>query len=561
MKHKNLEQWASRNELPTTHEAVAQMLNDTRQDDVPLYLANDPYFLSSVLVPNELLQGNFADDIAEWNTSVPSGFGWGFKWVGSEWSPYLSDPLHHTFSEILNQGTAPLFVRYLEGRGSYVEMNQRLTHVLDLHERGNSTEWCRLNELGELVPTVRVTKTPELGLCTIDRGALNRYLVAADMSLVRLLVVNTAPDPKMYMSKTPVQRARPSRGDEVFLQATYVENQLVQVRGFDVVRTSPIEKARALQSLQGKEPRQYATFIIEDTRNERVIDWSSDPSDIGNYFEDSKLPFGLSPAFFKPDIINIYRTDPGRFQVRSDRVECAGAWFLPYYVNEEGLVHAYLCDLARLPFTEQLKWKAYNVSPNGGLARQAIERDFMARWSTAYNPLLSLGEALRSFPVMNADGSRVRLWSLGELPPGRDLDFLGYVVTDVKKEFEDQISALVQIVVEGFHKAEINRLGDLLGCRDQALGSLRQLGKVLECLKVPSDVIETILNPLLEIQKIRSSSIAHRGSVRIDGDQRQVFREILGRCDQAMREVATLVKQGLFNLSSKSAGAKKPSSA
>ena len=153
-------------------------------------------------------------------------------------------------------------------------------------------------------------------------------------------------------------------------------------------------------------------------------------------------------------------------------------------MNGEGLVHAYLCDLSILPYPEQLKWKAHNVEPEGGLAKRAWERDFMAQWSTDYDPLLSLRQILQEFPNKDDKGMASALWALGTPPQGRDLNFLGYVVTSSKKVFEDQITALAQIIVEGLSRGEVNRLADELECRDKTLGSLKQLGKVLETLKV-----------------------------------------------------------------------------
>lgn len=173
----------------------------------------------------------------------------------------------------------------------------------------------------------------------------------------------------------------------------------------------------------------------------------------------------------------------------------------------------------------------------------------MAQWSKDYDPLLSLRQIVETFPTTDRSGLPSKIWALGHLPPGRDLDFLGYVVIESRKEFEDQVMALVQIVVEGLNRGEINRLGDELGCReDNQLGSLKQLGKVLEALTVDPATRETILKPLFEIQAIRSASIAHKGSAITTGDQRQVFRDLLTSCDNAMRALAELVRAGVFTV-------------
>jgi hypothetical protein len=121
------------------------------------------------------------------------------------------------------------------------------------------------------------------------------------------------------------------------------------------------------------------------------------------------------------------------------------------------------------------------------------------------------------------------------------------VVTDSRKELEDQISALVQIVIEGLSRGEINRLADGLGCRDdKQLGPLKQLGKVLDELGVPVETRDLVLVPLIELYGHRSRSVAHRGTGSIATDQKKYFRDTLERCDKAMRTLADLVRAGTF---------------
>ncbi len=92
------------------------------------------------------------------------------------------------------------------------------------------------------------------------------------------------------------------------------------------------------------------------------------------------------------------------------------------------------------------------------------------------------------------------VWALGKLPTTRNLDFLGYVVTESQEEFEDQVLALAQIVVEGLKRGDINSLADALGCRDMQLGSIKQLAKVMESLGVAQDARDTIILPLVDIR-------------------------------------------------------------
>ena len=539
--------WTTAADTPLSVESVVECLRATRDEDVPIYISAGDYLIYGVFVPSSLLLGDYVPDILDWNMMVPSpGYGYGYGFKAGDIEPFLSRPLEHTGSTVLNDGMAPLFARRSASKGSYIEPNQWLTHVLDLHHVEAKGGWCSRNHLGEIVPVLRIDAS-DGSVCTIERDALDRFLVAGEMSLVRVVDVTKRTigfdAPRSVPGKT---YADPK--EEVFLRTYESRESVLCVRGFDVVRVSLERGARARLVMQGKQPRDYASFKLLDFKHGVVKEWEADPAKIGNYFVPSELPFGTSPVFFKPDILIQYRTDPARFRVLPDRVECVGAWSLPYYVNEDGQVHVYLVDLAAIPYEEQLGWKRWNQEPKGPIAQAAYRQDFEGEWTDEYDPLLSLCEIVQSFPATDVDAGCVSVWALGKLPPTRSLDFLGYVVTESQKEFEDQILALSQIVVEGLNRGEINSLADALACRDKQLGSIKQLAKVMESLVVPQDTRDTILGPLIEIQDRRSSSIAHRGSGKLEGDQRVYYRELLRRADEAMRKLAELVTASTFKM-------------
>ena len=61
----------------------------------------------------------------------------------------------------------------------------------------------------------------------------------------------------------------------------------------------------------GRKDEKYVEFIMLDWRNKRVAKVSTDPKATTNYFEahGNSLPFEVSPAFFRPDVILKYKTD------------------------------------------------------------------------------------------------------------------------------------------------------------------------------------------------------------------------------------------------------------
>ena len=522
---------------------VAKQLITTRDGDVPIYVSTEDYFIYGVLVPTQLLVEDFVQDILAWNMTVPRGYGWGTSVNAGDIEPFLSEPLSHSGSSILDQGIATLFARRFEPSGNYIEPNQKLTHVLDLHSV-DGKGWCRFNRLGEVVPTLLIDGS-DGDVCTIDRDSLDFLLVAGELSLVRVVDVIKR-DVRFTNGGSRLGEDYADLEHEIFFRTFHIEGETFSARGFDVVRISPARTARVRLVMQGKEPRKYESFTILDWKHRKVTEWDADPAKIGNYFVPSELPFGTSPVFFKPDVLTQYRTDPARFRVLPDQVECIGAWSLRYYVNEDGQVHVYLVDLASIPYEEQLGWKRWNEAPKGTIAQRAYTQDFKGEWETEYDPLLSLLQILQEFPA--APLGCAAIWALGKLPLTRNLDVLGYVVTESQKEFEDQILTLTQIVVEGLNRAGINGLADGLGCRDKQLGSIKQLARVMEALGVPSVPRGAILSPLFELQECRSSSVAHRGSSKVIGDHRTYYRELLRRCDESLRALAELVATSTFKL-------------
>ena len=94
------------------------------------------------------------------------------------------------------------------------------------------------------------------------------------------------------------------------------------------------------------DPRHYVAFTAWDWRNERITSISTDPQATTNYFQTdgNSLPFELSSAFFRPDVLLKYKSDTDKYVVDERDIRCRGAWELRGIdTNEAGQVHAYIC--------------------------------------------------------------------------------------------------------------------------------------------------------------------------------------------------------------------------
>ena len=90
--------------------------------------------------------------------------------------------------------------------------------------------------------------------------------------------------------------------------------------------------------------REHASFIIQDFRNHKVVEVSAAPGHTANYFngEGNELPYELSPAFFRPEVLSKYKADRDKYTIDEMRrfISCRGAWELRSYdINDADQVH------------------------------------------------------------------------------------------------------------------------------------------------------------------------------------------------------------------------------
>ncbi len=80
----------------------------------------------------------------------------------------------------------------------------------------------------------------------------------------------------------------------------------------------------------GRKDRKYVELIAHDWRNKLIAKISTDPKATTNYFEAhaNSLPFELSPAFFRPEVILKYKTDKDKYAVGERDITCRAAWHL-----------------------------------------------------------------------------------------------------------------------------------------------------------------------------------------------------------------------------------------
>lgn len=548
-----------------------QFLLDSAHGDVPIYYhdgkAGGLVFLSSLLLPNHLFHDGLIEELVNWQDNpVESGWGYGTQYHNHEeehtviFLPYSSiqpDILQHA-TPILTRRTNSLFME----RPVYYEINPQISQIHDLHWSTDNNAYCTLDENGDIWEVVKVQIGERHNLVTLAEPILYKHLVLGDYLLLRFFDLDRwegempMPDAEDYAAMvywhdqdiharwTPVHRADGSIG-RVFL------------RGFQILR--PTDNPGLRQEMIEGKPKLYCTFFAMDWKHGRVGEYSCDPYQLGNYFEKSDLPFETSPAFFKEEVLRKYQSDPEKYLVKDRRIECRSSWDLPFDINPEGQVHAYLIDLSRLPYAEQLHWKASNEPPKGGISCRAYKTDFLAEWDREPEPLRDLKYLLNEFPSAKEKDKVVPVWQKPTGADARLADQVHYPTGNVRQVWETDIIKLDKLVIEGLNLKHLRQIANSLDIRDEKLGSILLLQNVLSALSIADDLVAAVIDPLYELHDLRSKFASHRAGTDADQVAKDLrrkhqslanhFRDLVVRIYEGLSILADLVQKEYLSLS------------
>ncbi|MFU8894858.1 MAG: hypothetical protein ACNA8J_00575 [Gammaproteobacteria bacterium] len=526
-----------------------------RSEEVVLYAGLTHCFLYGIAVPSSAVTAVDVDDLLGWNCDPSSTWGlWhGNREGASGRKTWIEPPLSSCGSRTLERGEQLLFIREFDGHRddrTYVELSQKVAHLLGLHLVQERSAYCRLDQNGDVEEVVRIQKLKDGRLVTIKREDLDVLLLMLESSYV-LLFDSTRFDPGKFTSWGDRPEEQVSLVEEgLYYRGRFNTGCESYLRGFQV--TTPVinERLRRRLMWESPEPNQYATFIAQDWKHGVVQECSCDPAQLGNYFVKSDLPFQTSPVFFRPEVLLRYKADPDKYRIERRSIHCRGAWFLKSYdINEAGQVHAYLCDLNLLPYAEQLYWKSFNEAPKAGISARAYKSDFLAQWDTSPDPLASLKKRLQAL-----DGSGIAWWSLknSQLP-----DRVHYPVTTSQEEWANELMALDKLVVEGLSRSYFKSKAEAAGITvDPQWGSLKLMGEVLMHAQVNEEEATAVVGPLKSLHDLRSKMRGHtagsdarairKALIAQHGDLNSHFRTLVADCDRAIALMVELTDAGIL---------------
>lgn len=515
-------------------------------EDIIIYGSLPFAFIHAVLIPSISLDESEVKDLLGWDHNPYSSW----SLVSSSDDAWIEGPLAGSRSKILSQGEQIIFIRTFDGvesRRKYFELEQKISHVLGLHHMPERNAWCRLDQHGDIEDVVKILELNNLTgkesgtVVTMKKSVLGEYASLENYSLCRMFDFTRYKKGSFSGWRNNNNANRVGNGIDIFSNLMVYNGYGSYSRGIQVKKINVAKKEivdRVWGRSSSKDSKQYATYIALDWKNKRIKEISCSPTCLANYFTQSELPFELSPAFFRPEVLLKYKSDREKYQLEERSVSCRGVWHLETFdINDAGQIHTYLGYLNRLPYEEQLHWKQYNEEPKAPLSKRAFAADFEGQWYDEYNPLYSLKNKLKQ--LHQAD---VGWWTLR----GEDnLERVLYPFTSSRDEWADEILNLDQLVIEGFEEKWLQRKAKELG-RNPDL-KLRALKSVEECLigvGFHEDHAHDLMSPFHDVHNLRSILKGHaNGSEAAElrkralqefGSFRQHHTNLCARCDESL---------------------------
>ena len=523
---------------------------NSQSNEVILLACTRTTFIHAVIAKEQEVIPPDYDDLLKWNSS-PNKKRASYSWQlgNKEVNIVLKEPNPEpsTMQSTQNLVFAIQLERLAEPHE--YEILQEFAHATGILWREDESAYCRIDENGDFEPVLSITNPGDpksVTLITCKREPLEQFLAASESALVRFFNF-TMVRRDLFRSWNGGVEGRKIESENLFYDQCIHPDGHSWTRGTQIlpVLTNREMLFRSItETPSHRTGRQYATFIIEDWRNNRIVEVSTEPNATSNYFTaaDNSLPYEMSWACFRPEVLSKYKADRDKYTLdeESRAISCRGAWYLKSYdINPAGQVFAYLCDLRNLPYQEQLHWKSFNEEPKATISERAYENDFQGTWSFHITPLERVLNMLRNWATQNLDWWRIKDESL--------LLRFNTPIANSKDEWAQSFLELSKAVIENFRKKPIQAyLRQQNIDFDKDHGTLILLEKLLQSQDSGNDD-PLRLEGMKQAWLIRSKVQSHNTGTEADQIARNARREH-GTFKQHFESVCTQIADELENL-------------
>ena len=262
------------------------------------------------------------------------------------------------------------------------------------------------------------------------------------------------------------------------------------------------------QTRTGRDARDYVEFIIGVDDYGEDVTYTSNPDALANFFgANPNAPNFLTQIHFQKDVLDKYYQKPSKYTVRSGVLHCGHEWGLPMDNNHSDKVCAWLGDLGRIPYDEQLHWRAHNIPPSGGLSEAFYKNQILAVPTDSNRP-----EHLfrKSYDNLRRVCEEHLGWTL-LIPLGPEdkhhLETLRIPSTNEQREFDELVLSLTKTIIDSLNEKKLREMISDESRSDIGKG-IRLLEIVLEQQGVQHHSDHILY--LRTLQSLRSTGVAHR---------------------------------------------------
>lgn len=546
-----------RNEWLSDAESSVDFLKaNVRSQEIVLFACTPAVLIHGVLAAKSKVTPPDQDDLLRsfvqlddcWRVQRSYGGGEGHR-------VYIEPPLSSPGCKSLVGGEKLVFRRSFYGvhdGPAPIEISQKLVHCFDLHFMPERNAYCRLDSRGDIEDVIRIVELEAAAgwdggtVVTMLAKDLSTYMTLSDMALVfrfdftRFVLGG--------FTSWDGQVRGEHRAPDLFYNSGVVAGHASYVNGCMIVRPTATlaDIVEEWQRELDPKNREYVAFKIFDRKNRVNVETSCAPEALSNYFQKSDLPWEISPAFFRADVLHRFKADPQKYTLDDRSIRCRAGWELKTYdINDAGQVHTYIGYLAKLPIEEQRYWQSFNEWPKGPISKRAFETDMLGQWSTGYDPLNAI-----KVKVVSLDEAAPAWWK----PRGEELAHAArYPATESASEWGNEISALDQLLVEGFLVKPLRALAQKQGRDvDPSWGSLRVLEECLVGLGQKPDEAKEVVGPLRKLHALRNPLKAHGATAERKKTEREArtkfgtlrghFTALATDCDKSLEQVIAALR-------------------
>ncbi len=528
-KHTRIPDEAPREWLENAVDSVEYLKRAMTGQWTPIYITAPFFWLYAVLMRAD--HADPVDHVKLGNVCIDSMSGWRLEhaWGGGQPERmYLAAGIGERDGSPLSGGQQLVYSRRMHGREEYVEIDQRLVQALDVHWLDERRAFCRINDKGDIEPIIKIERlSPDEDghrgtIVSVKDTDLTKYMAVSGMVLAAKFDFTRVDHKKVGFNGWGDHGRFEFEAPDLAYHGGQLPRQASYVNGWIILRPrkTVAEIMDDENTASDRSKRQHAEFIIQDFRHNRITVCSAAPGASTNYFDAVEgLPFELSPAFFRAEVMAKYKADSDKYQIDGRSIRCRTAWELRSFdINEAGQVHAYLQDLSHLPYDEQLYWKSFNEEPKATISKRSYTSDFLGQWTSEPDPLdeikRTVGALDRSPPAWwVARGEPVQLAAQ-------------YPSQENAAEWGDEIMHLDQLVVEGLKESELRKVATRLNATVEAnWRSLKIIEAILTVAGRSADEAKATVAPLQRMHGLRSTLTAHTGGSAKVEEQQNAIRE------------------------------------